>query len=286
MRVLLASCRELPESDGDDTSLPAALAELGIDAAWSPWDSAAAFTAADLVVLRATWDYAERRAEFLAWCASVPNLVNPAHVVEWNTDKSYLVDLAKTGLDVVPTQLVHPGQRPEWPDGEFVVKPAVGAGSRGAARFAGDLDAAQAHLDSLDGVAVVQPYQAAVDAEGETALVFFGGVYSHAFIKSAMLSDSAALDESGLFVAEGLRPTDPAGDLRRAAEDAMDAVAQVLGLRRSDLLYARVDLLRGNAGEPLLLELELVEPSLGFRQTDGGARLRFASAVRAALARR
>ncbi|GAA2807714.1 hypothetical protein [Saccharopolyspora taberi] len=286
-RVLLASCRELPESDGDDTSLPEALAEVGVDASWAAWDDPdGGFARADLVVVRSTWDYVDRRDEFLAWCAAVPALANPASVIEWNTDKSYLVDLAATGLDVVPTELVHPGRSPVWPVGPFVVKPAVGAGSRGAARFDGDLDAARAHLDALTGVAVLQPYQRAVDTEGETALVFLGGVYSHAFVKGPMLSESAVVDGSGLFVEERLRPVDPARDLRRAAEDAMDAAAGVLGLHRSDLLYARVDLVRGGEGEPLLLELELAEPSLGFRQTDGTARQRFASAVRGALARR
>ncbi|CAM01472.1 hypothetical protein A8924_2565 [Saccharopolyspora erythraea NRRL 2338] len=290
-RVLLASCAELPESDGDDTPLTGALAELGVDAAWAPWDDPAApFAEADLVVLRATWDYAPRRDEFLAWCDSVPALANPAPVVRWNTDKSYLAELGDAGVGVVPTRLVRPGERPVWPEGDFVLKPAVGAGSRGAARFdADDHDAARAHLEILHadgGVAVLQPYQATVDAEGETAMVFIGGVFSHAFVKGAMLSDSAAMDSSGLFVTEGLRPADADPALRRAAEDAMDAASALLKVDRAELLYARVDLVRGADGRPLLLELELAEPSLGFRQTDAGARHRFASAVRSALARR
>ncbi|MGP4015670.1 ATP-grasp domain-containing protein [Saccharopolyspora sp. 5N708] len=290
-RVLLASCAELPESDGDDTALPAVLGEVGVSAGWAPWDDPAVdFAAADLVILRATWDYPARRAEFLKWCESVPNLANPADVVRWNTDKHYLVDLAASGLDVVPTQLIAPGSAADWPDGEFVLKPSVGAGSRGAGRFGpGSLDAAREHLDGLHAdshVVVLQPYQEAVDREGETALVFLGGAYSHAFVKGAMLSESAALDDSGLFVGETLRPVVPEPALRRAAEDAMDGLGAFLGTDRRELLYARVDLVRASDGRPLLLELELAEPSLGFQQTDGGAQLRFASAVRAALARR
>jgi glutathione synthase/RimK-type ligase-like ATP-grasp enzyme len=285
--VLLASCADLPDSDGDDTSLPAVLGELGVTAGWAPWDSAADFGGAGLVVLRSTWDYPRRYAEFLQWCESVPNLANPAHVVRWNTDKRYLADLAGCGLNVVPTQLIASEQRPSWPDGDFVLKPSVGAGSRGAARFApGSLDAAEKHLAALhagSSVVVLQPYQAAVDREGETALAFFGGVYSHAFVKGAMLSDTPEMDGSGLFVGERLRPVDPAPELRRVAEDAMDAAAALLSLDRRELLYARVDLVRGDDGRPLLLELELAEPSLGFRQADDGAMMRFASAVRAAL---
>ncbi|GAA4848868.1 hypothetical protein GCM10025787_34460 [Saccharopolyspora rosea] len=290
-RVLLAGCACLPTSDGDDTPLADALAELGVAAEWVPWDDPDTdFTAADLVVLRATWDYAARREEFLKWCDSVPGLVNPAPVARWNTDKSYLVDLAAQGVPVVPTELVAPDAEPTWPAGEFVLKPSVGAGSRGAARFGPDqLDAARGHLAALhdrNQVAVLQPYQAAVDREGETALVFLGGHFSHAFSKGPMLSDGSELDASGLFAGEKLAQARPAAALRRAAEDALDAAADFLGVDRTELLYARVDLVRGADGAPLLLELELTEPSLGFRHADPGALPRFASAVRAALARR
>src|SRR5699024_625736 len=95
-QVLLASCADLPSSDGDESGLVAALEALGLRAAWAPWDDAETdFAAADLVVLRATWDYPHRREEFLKWCESVPRLANPAHVARWNTDKAYLLDLAE-----------------------------------------------------------------------------------------------------------------------------------------------------------------------------------------------
>ncbi len=288
--VLLASCADLPGSDGDDALLPAALADVGVHASWAVWDDATAgFDQADLVVLRSTWDYARRRAEFLKWCESLPALANPEPVVRWNTDKAYLVDLAARGIAVVPTQLVRLREDPDWPDGEIVLKPSVGAGSRGAARFDGtERAAARTHLEALhsSGLDVLlQPYQAAVDLEGETALVFLGGVFSHAFAKGPMLAESSALDGSGLFVGERIGRAEPAPDLRRVAEDALDAMSGFLGVTRSELVYARVDLVRGADGGPLLLELELAEPSLGFRHADVGAPLRFASAVRAALAR-
>ncbi|GAB2754357.1 hypothetical protein GCM10027174_32260 [Salinifilum aidingensis] len=289
--VLLASCTGLPASDGDESGLVAALGALGVRAEWAPWDDVETdFAAADLVVLRATWDYAHRREEFLKWCESVPRLANPAPVARWNTDKAYLLDLAGRGVPVIPTLILGPQDTPEWPGTEFVVKPAVGAGSRGARRFRPDeRDAAAAHLAALRGEgtrAVVQPYQPAVDREGETALVFVRGVYSHAFRKAPMLpaGESAELDPAGLFAREKLRPALPGEDLRRVAEDALDAACRVLGLGRAELLYARVDLVRDAAGEPLLLELEVTEPALGFAQTDTAAALdRFASAVRAAL---
>ncbi|QFZ22030.1 ATP-grasp domain-containing protein [Saccharothrix syringae] len=283
MRVAFASCAALPTGDGDDDALLDALVDVGVDASWAVWGAP---VEADLVVLRATWDYTERLPEFLTWCDAQPALVNPAGVVRWNADKSYLLDLAGAGVPVVPTALARPGFT-DWPDGEFVVKPTVGAGSRGALRVAaGDHGAAARHLAGLGGPALVQPYQAGVDAAGETALVFLGGRYSHAFTKGAMLTPDAEYDESGLYLLERLSGAAPSAAQRRVAEDAVDAAAALTGVHRHDLLYARVDLVPGADGAPLLLELELVEPSLGIRQTDPGAPARFASAVRAALAKR
>ncbi len=283
MKIVFATCASLPTGDGDDDALVDALADVGVHASWTTWGAPAG---ADLVVLRSTWDYPERLPEFLAWCDAEPALVNPASVVRWNIDKTYLVDLARHGVPVVPTAVAGPGFT-DWPDGEFVVKPTVGAGSRGALRVAaGDHATAAAHLDALGVPALVQPYQSRVDSAGETAMVFLGGRYSHAFGKGAMLTPDAEFDESGLYLLERLSGATPTPTQRRVAEDVMDATAELTGLRRDDLLYARVDLVPGRDDSPLLLELELVEPSLGFRQTDATAPLRFASAVRAALAQR
>ncbi|MQA60080.1 MAG: hypothetical protein GEU86_00995 [Actinophytocola sp.] len=286
-RVLLAACEALPRGDGDEDILLPALSRLGFDADWIVWDDPGnAAAEADLVMLRATWDYSARRAEFLRWCESVPRLRNFANVVRWNTDKAYLLELAGAGLSVVPTQLVAPGGQPEWPEDDFVVKPSVGAGSRGAKRFsAGAMADAREHLAALhDGgySVLVQPYQSDVDTHGETAMVFIGGRYSHAFTKGAMLGGSA-VDASGLFVSERLEVADPGAALRSFAEDAMDAAASVLGMPRTDLLYARVDVVRGADGAPTLLEFELAEPSLGLKLAGERAADRLAAAVGAVV---
>lgn len=286
-RVLLAGCAHLPRGDGDEDILLPALAEAGCKAEWIVWDDPAApIDDADLVILRATWDYAPRRAQFLRWCESVPRLRNPAAVARWNTDKTYLAELADAGLTTVPTQVVTPGSVPEWPSGEFVVKPSVGAGSRGARRFAaGDVAGAREHLAGLRGdgrSALVQPYQRDVDANGETACVFIAGSYSHAFVKGPMLT-GAAMDGSGLFVSEKVHTALPDDAVRGFAETAMDTAATVLRLRRDELLYARVDVVRGDDGEPMLLELELTEPSLGLSLAGDAVAARLAAAVRELL---
>jgi glutathione synthase/RimK-type ligase-like ATP-grasp enzyme len=287
VKVLLAACEALPQGDGDDEVLLHALRDVGCEADWIVWsDPAAPIADADLVILRATWDYDGRRDQFLAWCESLPLLRNAPAIARWNTDKAYLLDLAAAGLQIVPTELVAPGADARWPDTEFVVKPSVGAGSRGAQRFAaGDAAAAGAHLTKLHArgkAALVQPYQSTVDADGETAVVFIAGQYSHAFVKGPLLVPDAGLHDSGLYAPETLHADDPGPELRKFAEDAIDAGAEVLGIRREELLYARVDVVRGADDSPLLLELEVTEPSLGFEFGGPAAARRMADAARAA----
>lgn len=289
-RVFFVGCSALPEGDGDERDVPAVLGRHGIESAWAAWDDPdVAFAAADLVVLRASWDYTERRAEFLRWCSRLDNLRNAAAVARWNTDKSYLLDLAEAGVPIVPGSFVSAGQRVRWPTGEFVVKPTVGAGSRGAARFGPEEhDAADRHLRALHAegrAALVQPYQPLVDSEGELALVYFAGEYSHAFTKAAMLSGSE-LDGSGLYVSERLGVAAPEPAARDTAERAIGAAARILGIDPVELLYVRVDLVRRPNGAFAVLELELTEPSLGLCCADAAAPERFAAAIHGAVERR
>lgn len=270
--MVLAGCAALPSGDGDDDQLLAAMLRRGIDARWSAWDDA---PDAELVVLRATWDYTERLGEFLAWARTVPVLANPVAAVAWNVEKSYLLDLAAAGVSVIATEVFPPGHPVALPDGEVVVKPAVGAGSRGAARFT-DHHRALAHAGALHEQGrsvVVQPYAASVETAGETAMVLVRGQRSHAFRKGAMLAAQgagAAADASGLFHAERLAATRANDDEWALAEAALAAAAEHLGLAVRDLLYARVDVL--DPAAPRLLELELIEPSLGWRQVPADAR--------------
>jgi hypothetical protein len=160
------------------------------------------------------------------------------------------------------------------------VKPSVGAGSRGAGRFAAERRAeALAHAETLQAAGrtvVVQPYLAGVDTVGETALVYFDGSYSHAITKSAMIApgETHALHSPHLFVDERIRATLASPDERAVGARVLDYLRTELGAAP---LYARVDLLPSPDG-PLIGELELSEPSL-FLGYAGGAAERFAAAV-------
>ncbi len=289
-KIVLAGCRQLVTGDGDDDGLVSALRQRGLSARWLSWDDPATLTA-DLVILRATWDYIERLDEFLDWTQRVPNLLNAPSVVAWNTDKIYLRDLMMAGVPVLDSEFYAPGELVHLPCGEVVVKPAVGAGSVGAQRFS-DHNAARDHAANLQeagSTVLVQPYDPRVQ-DGETALVFLGGQRSHAFTKGPILrapGERPLFDASGTYAEESLTPADPDFELWDVGYAALAAAAAKLDMAASDFLYARVDLI--GTHDPLLLELELVEPSLGWRQLDDATRdlqqRRFAVEVGSALER-
>jgi hypothetical protein len=264
VRVALATCSAWPELDEDGPALLAALADEGLEVDVRSWDDPGAdWPSYDLVVIRNTWDYWDRREEYVAWTRRVPRLANTADVVAWNTDKTYLREL---DVPTVPTTWLEPGEPFTPPAHRFVVKPSVSAGARDTAAYDGGDPSAQALVDLLHArgkTVMVQPYVDAVDSEGETAVLVFGGEVSHAARKSACLVPGAGVPELGSWT---ISPREPS-----AAE--VDLALRVVAGR--DLLYARVDLLPG----PVLVELEVTEPSLMLRHAPGSA-ARFARAVR------
>ncbi|MFI5035054.1 MAG: RimK family alpha-L-glutamate ligase [Acidimicrobiales bacterium] len=273
-RVALATCAP-GGLDPDEPALLAALGAEGIAARAVPWDARDPFDD-DLVIVRSTWDYSARLGEFLEWAASVPRLANPYPVLAYSADKAYLGDLADRGHPVVATTFVPVGQSPTFPEGDVVVKPRVGAGSRGAARYgARERPAAIAHVARLHAAgrdALVQPYVTSVDEVGERALVFIDGAFSHAMTKAAMLN----VDEAQRTFSYRLGRV----SLARAEPDALALARAVLADQPADLLYARVDVVRDARGW-VVMELELVEPSLFLAGAAGAA-----AALARAVARR
>ena len=156
-----------------------------------------------MLVIRSPWDYTARRDEFLGWARraslSGRRLHNDAGLIGWNSDKRYLQDLLDAGLPIVPSTWSEPGTEVDWPEVEFVAKPTVGAGSLGAGRFdpasAASLEAARDHVAMLHRAGrtvLLQPYLSGVDVAGERALVYFGGRFSHAITKAALLPPQTA----------------------------------------------------------------------------------------------
>ena len=292
--VTTAAARAL---DDDLAPLAAALRAHDAEVSIVDWDNPGAdWSTFDVALLRSTWDYAERIADFLMWAAqanAVTRLLNPLDLVRWNIDKHYLGDLAARGVAIVPSRFLEPHDdaasgidaflREHANAAEFVVKPAVGAGSRDAQRHARAarseaIDHAQHLLDAQRSV-VLQPYLNRVDEVGETGLIFFAGRFSHAIRKGALLkphSDST----TGLFASEQITPRTPDAAELDLARRALAAIPVSVHGKPSAQppLYARIDLIRDDSGAPRLLELELTEPSLYFAQAAGSVK-RFAHAV-------
>ena len=264
MRIALATCRELPDPDPDAEPLIGALRALGADAQWVAWDDPAAdFKSYDLCVVRSTWDYIHKVQPFLEWTARVSNqtkLLNPMSVICWNSDKFYLSDLEARDVPAVPTIFVPRGSKAVlsallggrgWKD--IVIKPQVGAGSFATERFGADkMDEAQAFLNlhCAERAMMVQPYLKSVEGPGERALVWIAGELTHAVRKHPRFGADPEQVSTALPISQAER---------ELAERALAPYAR-------ELLYARVDLARDDAGRLLLMELELIEPSLFLAQ--------------------
>lgn len=287
MNICFATCADLPSGFEDDHE-----AARLLGATYEVWnDPDVDWRRYDRVVVRSAWDYTLQVGEFVAWAQGIgaERLRNPPALLEWNSDKTYLADLAGAGLPTVPTTFVLPGDAPPILAGEVVVKPTVSAGGRDTGRFGPDHhDDALALLDAIlasGRTAMVQPYLAAVDDAGETAIVVLGGEVSHVLHKKAVLrpDEVAPVDPSrGDFAPAEVMFDDDLVTAGHADEGQLalaDEVVFELQRRFGPLLYVRVDLVPGPDGAPVVMEIEAVEPCL-YLDTTPGAAERFAAAVR------
>jgi len=297
MRVAIAGFAGKPPEFDDDERLVELLGERGIEAASPPWDDRSVdWSSFDLVVARSPWDYTRRLDEFLSWADSIgERLENPPAVIRWNSDKHYLADLRDAGLPVVETTYVAPGDEPPPIEREIVIKPSVSAGARDTGRFSpGSAAEALALIERINArgaTAMVQPFIAGVESSGETAVIMIAGEVSHVLRKGSLLAaDEVApmRTDDALGVAEIMY--DPALVVAgSAAADELELASRILAAVGERFgvtpLVARVDMLRDEAGEPVLLELEAIEPNLYFGQSPGAAeRLADAIAARAGRA--
>ena len=253
-RVLLATCRDLPDGEPGHQALDDALRAQGLDASWAIWDDDGVdWAAAAVVAVRSTWDYMARLEEFLSWARRVDDvLLHGSRVFDWNTDKRYLLELARAGVPVVPSTvasdetevlaLVSGG-------GRYVVKPTVGANALGVSAV-GD----ERWVASGTGPWLVQPLVESVATEGETSVFVIDGRVVGQVAKHPAVGEFRVQEEMG-GRAEQVAVTAEAGDL---AGRAYAETERILG---STLSYARVDLLRHD-GTLVVTEVEVTEPGL------------------------
>lgn len=271
---------DLSEFVTDDELAVEPLARRGWRVEFVPWrDPGVDWNRFDAVLVRSPWDYQKYPQEFQRTLATIDQsrarLANDLATMRWNLSKRYLRDLDYHDVPIPPTLWRHgiaaddiPGLFTELGSEEIVIKPEVGAGA--ADTYWLTLPQAIEKADELANTFVnrdcmVQPFLPAVVSEGEFSLILFNGKLSHAILKTPKPQDFRVQEEHGSTIV----PVEAEPGLIAAADLAMKPIATAP-------LYARVDFVR-HEGQFLLMELELIEPSLYLRM-DAGAPERFAEA--------
>jgi glutathione synthase/RimK-type ligase-like ATP-grasp enzyme len=265
----------------DDDLAIAPLARHGWQVENIPWNRRDVdWSRYDLAVIRSTWDYQHYAGEFLATLAAIERagarLENGINTVRWNMGKTYLRELEARGVATVPT-LWHDSLRSgellplldELASDQAVIKPVVSSNAEGAWRL--DRARAQSLAPEIEAYyaarpLMLQPFERGILDEGEFSLMYFNGALSHSILKLPKRGDFRVQEEHGAEI----RSIDAEPALCAAGDATMAAIGR-------QLLYARVDLVRSDAGFRVM-ELELVEPALYLRM-DPGAPERFADAV-------
>lgn len=234
----------------------------------------------DAVYICTPWDYPQHADKFVAVLERIDHssaeLVNCLSLVRWTLAKSYLKDLEARGAAIVPSSWyedIDAGMFPEYfaahQTNKVVIKPLIGANAMDTYVLTNPV--AQDVVANLVQVFsgrpyFVQPFIEQIQHEGEYSLFFFSGKYSHAILKSPKTGDFRVQEEHG-------------ADISSVQPDAelVDVASKVISLVDPGPVYVRADFVRGDGGRYLLMELELIEPSLYFR-TNSGAAERFATA--------
>ena len=233
------------------------------------------------VIIRSPWDYQSDPQAFLQGLEQIElssaRLLNSLATVRWNIRKSYLRELETAGHTIVPTiWLQSPtaaelAQLPDhWNCAETVVKPIVGANADNAFRLprnpAPEL-LQQAVAAFQQTTALAQPFISSVTALGEYSLIFFEGQFSHAVLKTPAAGDFRVQEEHGGII----QAIQPPPEMIACAERSLQSCPQ-------PLLYARVDLVLLPDGQPAIMEIELIEPSL-YLSFDPQSATRFATSI-------
>lgn len=234
----------------------------------------------DAVLIRSPWDYQKDPRSFFEVLQKIDRssavLENKLDLVEWNINKTYLRDLEKQGIEIVPSLWRNEFNISEWEyffemlsTREIILKPTVSAGAEDTYRLtAEDKDV---YSDELTHVfssrpLIIQPFMPSIVNEGEFSLFYFGDLYSHAILKTPKEKDFRVQEEFG----GRLRKVDPGAKLLATGR-------RILELLKPEPLYTRVDLVRTEQNTFALMELELIEPSLYFNMDPDSPR-RFAAA--------
>lgn len=280
MRIALVTCSAFPALTASDLLLAEALERRGHEVSALPWNGGGnTEPSVEIAVLRSNWDYHSDLDRFLVWLDALHtagvHLINDRELVRWNVNKRYLLDLASHGVAVPrtePIEVINAATITSWftatGRSEAVLKPAWGASGHLVERVTvTEVDTAVATIaaDPDPRSYIIQEFVPEVTG-GEKAMVFFGGQYSHSFVRIPQAGEFRVNSGYGGTVAES-----------EASPAQVDFGSEVLATLPSTPTYARIDFVATTTG-PVLMELELNEPSLCLHLGSGSAD-RFAEAI-------
>ncbi len=264
-RLAIATSVDYPAIQPDDAHLATSLECLGVQPIVCVWnDPGIDWSTFDAVLIRTIWDYFKHHAAFLDWLDRLDRLgvptINDSALLRWNSDKRYLLELARHGVAIIPTQLADAAELPDvlaaMSGQQVVIKPSISGGAWHTLRGTVDdvmFASAVAQLPR-EFTYLVQPFVPEIVSDGEWSLLYFAGEFSHAVIKRPAVGDYRVQGEFG----GSAEPIQPDAATLAAANRALAAVA-ALGHGRH--AYVRVDGVI-SAGSFLIMELELIEPFL------------------------
>lgn len=294
-RLILATSASMPNLYPDDAGLLDVLADRGFDPRIEVWnDKNVNWGDAAATVVRSVVDYANHRKEFLQWANSVPRILNQPDILEWSSDKHYLIELEKRGLEIIPTTWIAADKNyskqqldarfPALED--FVLKPTVSSGQRDIGRYsAKSADQKRHALDHATKLLasgrdlMLQRYEADIETYGEISFVFLNGLLSHSVEKQAALHPQQENDETIHPVK--VTPYEPTLEEMRWVEVLRRAVHSYIRDRRGhdeQMLYLRADMVPDGNGSFRVMEVALADADLYLNQVEGGLE-NFADAI-------
>jgi glutathione synthase/RimK-type ligase-like ATP-grasp enzyme len=251
--------------ENEDQILLDFLKDKGLNLTREVWnDQAVDWAAYDLALIKSPWDYFDQIEEFYRWLNKLDNLkldlLNPANIIRWNSDKHYLNEIAEAGLKVTPTLYFEKGERPDLnicfeklQSEVLIVKPCISGGSKNTikiTRLNVEEKTSLVHGYLTEEAYMVQPFLKEIETDGEWSFLFFNGTFSHNLLKKAKPGDFRVQH----YLGGSIHPEPAPPHLLKSAKEYVDQFAK-------GCLYARVDGLEIN-GEFVLMELELIEPFL------------------------
>ena len=258
----------------EDQLLKSSLEKLGLKVIRKNWLSKDFnWKQARCLIFRSTWDYFNRFDEFFKWVEetqTVTKFINSSEIINWNIDKYYLFELHKLGINIAPTNFIRKNnckllssimEKEKW--SEAVLKPTISGAARHTYRVnLGNIDRMQKILNNLNlkEDMIVQEFLTDIMNRGEISLIMIGGEFTHAIRKIGKENDFRVQDDHG-----------GRTEKHQATSEEISFAKKVITACPYDPLYARVDIIYDNNGNPSLSELELIEPELWFRNNPKSA---------------